>query len=251
MADFRFLPLGVGNAFSARYYSACVALQAEGKWLLIDCPHPIRKILREASLSAGIAVDIEDLSAVVLTHLHGDHSSGLEILGYYYRYAMNGQKAKLYTHPEVSSRLWPGLLSGSMEWSIPSAGQPPVQRVLGDFFELHALEETRAVQAGPFTIECRRTLHSIPTIALRIHAAGRTLGLSADTAFDPDLVDWLAEADLIVHETGEAGMHTPYANLAALPAAIRAKIRLIHYDDDFDMQASTMEPLEQGKVYVV
>jgi ribonuclease BN (tRNA processing enzyme) len=251
MSDFRFLPLGVGNAFSARYYSSSLALHAEGHWLLIDCPHPIRKLLSEASQSSGVRLDVPDLFAVVLTHLHGDHSSGLETLGFYYRYAMNGQKAKIYTHPDVSARLWPGLLSGSMEWSITDAGQPPVQRTLTDFFELHHLHETLRTQAGPFTIECRRTLHSVPTTALRIHAAGRTLGLSADTAFDPDLITWLAEADLIIHETGEHGLHTPYDKLVALPENIRGKIRLIHYADDFDLTGSIMAPLRQGEMYHV
>ncbi len=251
MSTFRFLALGVGNAFSAKYYSSCLALQAEGHWLLVDCPHPIRKILQEASSAAGIHLDIEDFSAVVLTHLHADHSSGLEMLGFYYRYAMKGQRAPLYTHPEVSARLWPGLLSGSMEWSFDEVGGTLVQRRLADFFAISALDESQPVTAGPFSIECRRTVHSIPTWALRIRAGGRCLGLSADTAYDPGLIAWLAEADSIVHETGEAGLHTPYADLANLPAEIRQKIRLIHYGDDFDKEGSAIETLEQGCLYEV
>src|SRR5688572_11934083 len=84
-----FIPLGVGDAFSALHYSFCLALQAEGQTLLIDCPHPIRKILRE-----GSTLDVGDLSGVVLTHLHADHSSGLEGLGYFSFFAL-GRKAPL------------------------------------------------------------------------------------------------------------------------------------------------------------
>lgn len=251
MSDFYFLTLGVGNAFSERYYSSCLALQAEKQWLLIDCPHPIRKILYEASASAGVRVGIEDLSATVLTHLHADHSSGLEMLGFYSRYAMNGHKARIVTHPDVSSHLWPGLLSGSMEWSIPAAGQPAVQRNITDFFEIIPLDETQPIQIGPFSIESRKTIHSIPTTALRITAAGRTLGLSADTAYDQGLIDWLSEADLIIHETGEAGLHTPLAKLTALAAPIRHKMRLIHYADDYDVEKSEIEALKQGRLYEV
>ena len=98
---------------------------------------------------------------------------------------------------------------------------------------------------GPFTVECRRTIHHSPTTALRIRAGGRCLGYSADTAFDPSLLTWLHEADLVIHETNY-GVHTPYAKLAALPAEQRARMRLIHYPDDFDLDASAITPLRQG-----
>jgi ribonuclease BN (tRNA processing enzyme) len=98
------------------------------------------------------------------------------------------------------------------------------------------------------------TRHPVPTTAFRITACGRVLGLSADTAFDPALIDWFASADLIVHEVTtfpSSEVHTPYLNLAALPAAIRSKMRLNHYSDDFDLDASTIEPLHEGRFYEV
>lgn len=251
MSNFHFVTLGVGNAFSALYYSTALALQAEGAWLLIDCPHPIRKILRESSRSAGLSLDVENFLAVVLTHLHGDHASGLEGYGYYRHYALQGEPAKIYTHPEVAAHLWQGHLAGGMEWSMPKPGEPAIRRRFEDYFDLRYLHEKDAVEAGPFTIECHKTIHSVPTIALRIRAAGRTLGYSADTAFDRGLIDWLAEADLIIHETGQGGLHTPYEDLLALPENIRSKLRLIHYADDFDAQNSAIEPLQQGRQYPV
>jgi hypothetical protein len=39
--------------------------------------------------------------------------------------------------------------------------------------------------------------------------------------------------------------------LAALPADVRAKMRLVHYPDEFDRLASVIEPLVQGRVYEV
>ena len=53
-------------------------------------------------------------------------------------------------------------------------------------------------------------------------------------------------ADLIVHETNY-GAHTPYEKLAALPEAIRARMRLIHYPDDFDREGSVIASLSQGE----
>ena len=47
------IPLGVGDAFTALHYSTSVALECDGVWLLIDCPHPIQKMIREGALASG------------------------------------------------------------------------------------------------------------------------------------------------------------------------------------------------------
>jgi ribonuclease BN (tRNA processing enzyme) len=246
----RFIPVGIGDAFSSLYYSSCLALEAEGAWLLIDCPHPIRKVLREAGATAGIPLDVDRFSAVVLTHLHADHSSGLEGMGFYARFRL-GKKLRVYAHPDVSVRLWSEQLAASMGSVVLEPGGQPVGRCLDDFFDLQDLSDQRAVQIGPFAVECRRSLHSIPTTALRVRAAGRCLGYSADTAFDPTLLDWLAAADLVVHESCIGLLHTPYEQLAGLPAGLRARIRLIHCPDDFDRAGSVIETLRQGQSYTV
>jgi ribonuclease BN (tRNA processing enzyme) len=244
------LPLGVGDAFSAQYYSSCLALYADGAWLLIDCPHPIRKLMREASASAGVDLDIAQLTAIVLTHLHADHSSGLEGLGFFSRFVL-GRPATLLAHPAVSARLWDGHLAGGMELALQGPGVSPIGRTLEDFFDVRPLDCEREVSVGPFRLRCRLTNHTVPTTALRVNAGGRTLGYSADTAFDSQLIDWLADADLIVHETNPGFLHTPYEQLAALPQVVRTRMRLIHYPDNFDLDSAVIEPLRQGRSYIV
>jgi hypothetical protein len=137
-----------------------------------------------------------------------------------------------------------------MEQLLPAVGADFVRKSEGDFFDVVPLDEGRAVTVGRFSVECRKTIHHIPTTAVRIAAGGRRLGHSADTAFDPGLIAWLAEADLFVHETNH-GVHTPYASLAALPGDLRARMRLTHYPDAFDLTASVIEPLHERRVYVV
>ena len=246
---FELVPLGVGDAFSALRYSTCLALRAAGRTVLVDCPHPIQKMLREGSLRANTPISPGEIGAVLLTHLHADHCSGLEGLAYW-TWFHERRRLPLYLHADVLARLWDGHLSAGMEHLLPGVGAEPKTMTLADYFEVHLLDEARAVDCGPFRVECRKTIHHVPTTALRITAEGRTLGHSADTAFDPSLIDWLDAADLIVHETNY-GVHTPYASLAALPAETRAKMRLIHYPDDFDLASSVIEPLEEGRVYRV
>ena len=246
---FRFVPLGVGDAFSALHYSTCLALEAEDVRVLIDCPHPIQKMMREASASSGMSINPERTSAVILTHLHADHCSGLEGLAYYTFFHLR-RRLKLYAHDEVLARLWEGHLAAGMEHLLPTVGGEVRAMSLDDYFEVHRLHEGRAVEVGPFRVECRKTIHHVPTTALRVRAEGRTLGHSADTAFDETLIAWLGAADSIVHETNY-GIHTPYEKLAALPSVVREKMRLIHYPDDFDVAAATIEALREGEVYEV
>lgn len=240
-----FTTLGVGDAFSALSYSSCLLVESGGSRLLIDCPHPIRKMLAEGT---GGQVDLDTVDAVVLTHLHADHASGLECYGYFSHFVLK-RPARLAVHPAVSARLWDGHLAAGMECLMSAADHRVNQRGLADYFDLVPLDEARPVQIGAFSVQCRRTVHHIPTTALKLSAGGRTLGYSADTCFDPDLISWLSETDLFVHETNY-GVHTPYADLAALPADLRRKMRLIHYPDGFD-SADHIEMLRQGRRYTI
>ena len=106
---------------------------------------------------------------------------------------------------------------GEADGKVP--GDPAARHVtLGHYLELWPLSTTEPVKFGPFSIECRPTIDPIPTYALRIEAEGRTLGYSSDTSFDPSLIDWLAPADLIVHETNR-GIHTHYRIACRSPRA--------------------------------
>lgn len=240
--SFTVTALGVGDAFSARWYSTCLLLEAEGSRVLIDCPHPIRKILAESSPG----VDIPDLDAVVLTHLHGDHSSGLEGFAFFNWFVLN-RRTRLVAHPDIVARLWSDQLAASMDRLLTAPSMDAAQEHhFTDFFDHEPLELGAVTRVGPFEIECRLTIHHIPTTALRIRAAGRTLGYSADTAFDPTLIAWLAEADTLVHETN-FGVHTPYERLAELPSDLRDRMHLVHYPDSFDVEGSSIACLRQGQ----
>ncbi|MFW5740558.1 MAG: hypothetical protein ACOC1F_09350 [Myxococcota bacterium] len=104
----------------------------EHAWLLVDCPHPIRKMLHEACASARI---------------------------------------------DVAARLWPGHLSAGMEHVTLPSGEVEQHR-LADYADLVELGEDEELTFGPFSIACHKTLHAVPTTALRIRAGDRCLGFS-------------------------------------------------------------------------
>jgi ribonuclease BN (tRNA processing enzyme) len=237
----KIVPIGVGDAFSEKYYSSGLWLNCDGCSILIDCAHPIRKSMREAAVSSGCDIGIHSLDAIVITHLHADHASGLEGVGFFTHY-LEQRTLSLLAHEEVLADIWPWHLKGTM---APACDPPEIQRSFADFFQPVSLSSQEATTFGPYQIECRRTIHHVPTFALRIRVGHRTFGYSSDTSYDESLVEWLAEADLFVHETN-GGSHTPYEKLASLPAPLKNKMRLIHYPDDFDCASAEIKPLIQG-----
>ena len=241
------LVLGVGDAFSSRYYSSCLALGRGDTWLLVDCPHPIRKMLREASESSGLTLGLEHIEALFLTHLHADHCSGVEGFLYYDHYQLQ-RKPVVVAYEQVLERLWPQQLAPSMEQTVVRGAEHRYK--LRDYAEPISMKEFEPVQVGSFTLRCRTTKHSVPTTAVKVEIDGRTLGYSADTCFDPRLIEWLAPCDLIVHETN-VGIHTDIHELNKLPDELRTKMRLIHYPDDFSSSQARIELLQQGRRYRV
>lgn len=248
MTAFEVIPLGVGDTFSEKHRPSALLLRYDGVSLAIDCPDMYRSALRAASERSCLALGLEDIEHVLITHVHGDHMNGLEGAAFFKHFAQ-GRRLGLVTSPEVRSVVWDQRLVASMGqlWNGESF------RSLGfdDYFEYTPLDWRGAIEIGPFRIRCRRTIHHVPTSALLIEAGGRTLGYSSDTAFDPSLIEFLSAADLCIHETNYGPAHTPYESLAALPEATRARMRLIHYADQFDVSSSVIRPLVEGEVVTV
>lgn len=237
-------PLGVGDAFSALYYSTSLLLETDTTTLLVDCPHPIRKILRESTHGR---VDVGDIDAVVLTHLHADHASGLEGYAYFCHFALH-KRAKLICSPDVLAALWPQHLRAGMGCLLRDGVAH--EMAMGDYFDVTLLPPGGALTVGDVHLRARSTVHHVPTCALRCAGPAGSIGYSADTAFDEDLIAWLAEEDVIIHETN-LGAHTPYEKLCALDPALTARMRLVHYPDHFDVESSAIACLRQGEPFVV
>lgn len=245
MSSFEIVVLGVGDTFSEMHHSSALLLLCDGFRLAIDCPDTYRSVLRSAAERTGRALSVTDVDHALITHVHGDHMNGLEGLAFF-KHFVEGKRLGLATSPEVRANIWDERLKASM--GILWDGQTFREKTFDDYFVHTTLPWSDDTRIGPFRIRTRRTIHHVPTSALLVEAAGRVLGYSSDTAFDPGLIAFLEPANLIVHETNYGPGHTPYASLAALPAELRARMRLIHYSDGFDVAASNIAVLREGEI---
>ena len=221
--------VGVGDAFSAKHWGTNFLVQHQGATIAVDCPDSYFRALSES----GFGVTVDDLDALVLTHLHGDHVNGLEMT-LAWRKFVTKKRLPIYTTPEVAQVLWDGRLKASIGTMYD--GHKHNTMNLQDYADVHVVEWGRPTQLpGGLTVETRRTVHHIPTAALRIASDEAVFAHSCDTAWDPALVEWLATADVFFHEANFGPAHTPMDKLAALEQSVRDKMHVVHYSDAVDL----------------
>ena len=243
----RVLILGIGDAFTRSHFHTSALIQAPRGYVLLDCPPMIHRVVQESTQKAGWNDKLDNIENVIITHLHGDHCGGLEAFGFWQAHVRQCvgtcARPRIYISRPAAERFWERLAP-----AMDRAGTERPLASLQDYFDMHFLEPGVKTKVSELSIQCRFTGHPIPTIGLLISDGSTTLGWSGDTPFEKEHVDWLSQADVIVHECGPAPEHTPIEQLNELPEELRAKIRLIHLPDDFDPSMTDMKPLEEGEV---
>jgi ribonuclease BN (tRNA processing enzyme) len=259
--------LGVGDYFTEVHNHTSFVITANGSFTLVECPGGLRRMLHEANRIADMGVRLEAIRHVVVTHLHGDHSNGLEGLAFFKKFFQAGERPYVYSTREVLKDLWPQKLKASLKhlYTGPperigtlSVGQmrKACQRAdLEDYFIPVSLEFNHINRVNNLEVEIHAVKHHVPTFGLRAMFEGKALGYSSDTFFDLDLIDFLRDCDMIIHECDfqrsaqNQGIHTHYRELVSLPEPIKKKLYLIHYPDTASQQDSELKLLEQGRVY--
>jgi ribonuclease BN (tRNA processing enzyme) len=168
-------------------------VEMAGAQIVVDCGMGVTRGL----VNAGM--DLRKLSHIVITHLHSDHV--LELGPLIHTAWTTGLKTAVQVWGPAGLRdYWAGFLA-SMAYDnalrVEDEGRPP----LGDLITLHELTEG-AFALGPIAARALRVVHPPVTdcFALRFDADGKSLCLSADTAFFPPLAEFARGADLLLHE---------------------------------------------------
>lgn len=196
---------------------------------------------------------LSTIDSIFITHNHGDHNAGLELIGFITRFVPSLKKIKLYGLSEVLRDLWDKSLSAAMD-SLNYGQMTEDERrhriTLDSYFEPVYLsgEPEDAIKIGGTIIEPFTTMHisnrlkQVDSCGLLIRTfSGKEIMFTSDTQFCPkQLIDMYKAVDHIFHdcETSEypSGVHAHFLDLCTLPSDIKKKITLCHYNDGFNRE---------------
>jgi ribonuclease Z len=201
-------------------------------------------------------VDLDRLEALIVTHFHPDHVSGVPML--LLNLWLKGRQQPLSIHGlRVTLDKVQGMM-GLFEW----AEWPQFYPVTFD--KVSAVKGALVLETLDFRIVAAPMHHLVPSIAVRVtsKASGRSFAYSSDTSPCDALVDLARDVDILLHEASGASAGHSNAAMAgsiARQAGVRHLI-LVHYDvksdpadlvaeaqSTFDGQVSVPQDLDEFK----
>jgi ribonuclease BN (tRNA processing enzyme) len=180
--------LGSGDAFgSDGRLQTCLALRGGAATVLLDCGASSLIAMKRHGLAPN------DVAAVVVSHLHGDHFGGLPFL------VLDGQFSRRTTPLVVAGP--PGVrerVERAMEVFFPGSTHAE-RRFAVEFVEL---AERVPVDVPGARVTAYAVVHAsgAPAYALRVGYGGRTVTYSGDTEWTEALVEAARDADCFVCE---------------------------------------------------
>lgn len=152
-------------------------VQGGGESLLLECGSGVVARLQRHLPLAG-------LRYVILSHLHGDHCSDMNVLRYAadtdVRHRQAPDPVEVFAPPEPEDEF------ARLEYKDAVAARP--------------VNHGDRLQLGPFSVEFARTDHPLHCLAVRVTADGKSLVYTGDTAFSPEVTALAADCDLLLAE---------------------------------------------------
>lgn len=159
--------------------TSCFLLESKGFNLLIDCGSG-------ALLALQKVLSPLQLDAALLTHFHADHIADVGVLQHFWQLAPGVKKVPIlpiYASDHDLENF------NKLDWPESTQKQ--------------ALDFTKPMQIGPFTISFFKTKHPVETYAVRIKEQGNSneLVYTADTTMVSGLGDFIKGAKVLLADT--------------------------------------------------
>ena len=230
---------GSGDAFgSGGRYQACIHLRGHSGSapVLLDCGATSLSALKSLGLDPG------EISAVFVSHLHGDHFGGLPFLILDGQFSHRTRPLTVAGPPGTRRRL-----ADAMECMFPGSSAAS-RRFSVEIAELAPGTTSNVSGVAVRTWEADHP-SGAPALLLRLGLAGKTIAYTGDTAWTGALTDAAADADLLIAEAYYRDKNIPYhlrlADLQAHRDRLGAR-RIIITHMSADMLGQPETPFERA-----
>jgi ribonuclease Z len=235
--------LGTGAAVSDPHRTTTMlAFTDEGDTLVVDCGGDVVQRLLEGG------IDLDTISALIITHEHPDHVSGFPL--FMEKIWLAGRQRAI---PVYGIRQALDQARRCFETFDTSGwtGMPELQ-----WNEVALEERTPVLENETWTVSASPGRHSVPVVGLRVthRSSGRTVAYSCDTEPVPEIARLAEGADILIHEaTGQGYGHASPEEAAEIAERAGAgRLLLVHLppglrDSDLETARRAFENVELGK----
>ena len=155
-------------------------LEQKDTRVLVDCGSGVLSRLQQFC-------KIEELSGIVLSHLHSDHMADMLVL----RYALEIGKDR-------------GIINiGSMPLYLPDNPSGTFEQIISSpVFKPVVIKDGMQTEIGQLSFSFREMTHPVPSFAMAVESAGRKLVYTGDTNMNNKICDFAKGADYLIADTG-------------------------------------------------
>ena len=149
------------------------------KNILIDCGNGVLANLQKF-------IRIEELDAIILTHLHSDHMSDMMVLRYAIQIKMNR-----------------GANIRPIDVYAPNQPQEEYNRIdIPGVFNLKPLNHELVLNFGDMKLEFKEMVHPVTSYAILIVCKDKKFVFSGDTSWNDNIIDFSKDADIVMLDAG-------------------------------------------------
>jgi ribonuclease Z len=164
-----------------------------------------------------LGVSFADVTGVLLTHLHSDHTVGLPDL-WLTGWIVSYRAKPLELWGPAGTRKMAAALQTAYSFDRDMRARDDKVPAEGGRLVAHDIAEQVVLDRGGVKVTAFLVDHGIvrPALGYRVDAGGHSVVLSGDTRYSPNLIAHAQRADLLIHEVGMASAeqmshdpHTP------------------------------------------